>query len=112
MSKDSRHGGKYTKAHSTLSPAASRVCDIAEKCDLVKKIAIGVLSAGLKPVSGKRRVKLTPENRYCILVKIRDSASCQEVRIFTDKMQETIVAMSDGCSKIGFEVVATLPLRE
>jgi len=112
MSNDSRHGGKYTKAHSTLSPAASKVCDIADKCDLVKKIAIGVLNAGLKPANGRRRVKFTPENRYCILIKIRDNASCQEVRIYTDNPQETIVAMSDGCMKIGFEVVTTLPLRE
>lgn len=66
--KYSRSGGKYTGNHTTLSPLAATVCDIANKCDVVTKISPGFLKAGLRSVNGQRRVKITDKNGGGVIV--------------------------------------------
>lgn len=80
MSKYSRLGGKFTGNHTTLIPAATIICDIADACPVVTKISPGFIKAGLKSVNGQRRVKIT-ERDGAILLSIRDNTSHQEVLI-------------------------------
>jgi hypothetical protein len=86
MSKHSRAGGKFTGNHTTLIPAASIVCDIANALSEVTKITPGFIRAGLRPVRGQRRVKFTDEGEHCILLAVRDNASYQEVRVYVTDM--------------------------
>ena len=87
MSKYSRSGGKYTGNHTTLIPLAQVTCDIANVLPEVTKITPGFIKAGLKSVSGQRRVKFTDENEHCILLSVRDNASHQEVRVYVTDIQ-------------------------
>ena len=89
MSKYSRSGGKYTGNHTTLIPLAAEACDIASAIPEVTKITPGFIKAGLKSVSGKRRVKFTDESANCILLSVRDNASHQEVWVYVSELQET-----------------------
>jgi hypothetical protein len=83
MSKHSRIGGKYTGNHTTLIPFAASVCDIVKDITEVTKITPGFIKAGLKSVSGRRRVKITAVELTCsLLLAIRDNNSHQEVRVY------------------------------
>ncbi len=82
-----RCGGKFTGNHTTLVPLAEIVCDIANAVPEVTKITPGFIKAGLKSVSGQRRVKFTDETPHCIFLSIRDNASHQEVRVYVTDIQ-------------------------
>ena len=93
--KNSRAGGKFNNNHTTLIPAASTVADIANKCHTVYSISPGYVKAGLKPVNGQRRVKILDEGT-CILLKIRDNTSHQELHVYAHNKQEAMLAIARG----------------
>ena len=93
--KHSRAGGKYTGNHTSLIPLAATLCDIAHKSLTVTKISPGFIKAGLRSVSGQRRVKITQDSSG-ILLAVRDNASHQEVRIYATDVAEAIQAISNG----------------
>ncbi len=93
--KDSRQGGKYTGNHTTLSPAAALLCDIAHNCTNVTRISPGFLKAGLKPAGGPRRVKII-DREGGILLSIRDNTSHQEVHVYVDNLHEARLAIARG----------------
>lgn len=103
MSKHSRSGGKYTGNHTTLIPAASIVYDIATACPSVTKITPGFIKAGLKSVSGRRRVKIT-EKEGTILLSIRDNASHQEVYVYAKDTQDAKLSIARGARSEGLEI--------
>ncbi|HCC04871.1 TPA: hypothetical protein DEP58_01020 [Patescibacteria group bacterium] len=89
MSKYSRSGGKYTGNHSTLIPLACMACDFVYKFFEVNKISPGFIKSGLRSVNGNRNVKISSESCTCVLLSIRDNTSFQEVRVYTNDMQNT-----------------------
>ncbi len=93
MSKDSRSGGKYTGSHTTLTPFAREVCDLVTAVPIVTKVSLGVIKAGLPSVNGNRRVKIVNEGT-CVLLAIRDNASHQEVRVYGEVAQQTVVVIA------------------
>jgi hypothetical protein len=93
--KDSRSGGKYSGNHTTLTPAAALVCDIAHACEHVTRISPGFLKAGLKSVNGNRRVKITRDGAQ-ILLSVRDNASQQEVHVYATDIPAAILAIARG----------------
>lgn len=103
MSKHSRSGGKFTGNHTTLIPAASIICDIADACPSVSKITPGFIKAGLKSVNGHKRVKITEKNGS-ILLSIRDNASHQEVYIYAKDMQSAKLAIARGARTEGLDI--------
>ena len=104
MPKHSRSGGKYTGNHTTLIPLASIVCDIAHDLPQVTKITPGFIKAGLKSVSGDRRVKFTDENSSCIHLSVRDNASHQEVRVYVTDIQVARTAIARGVRNAGIAI--------
>lgn len=96
--KDSRAGGKFTGNHTTLSPLAALLCDIASACRYVTKISPGFLKAGLPAVNGQRRVKLsqTPGGGG-ILLSVRDNVSHQEVHVYSTKDAAAMFEIARGC---------------
>lgn len=95
MSKDSRNGGKFSGSHTTLIPAATIVADVADACDTVYRIIPGFIKAGLRSVSGNRRVKITRDENH-ILLSVRDNASQQEIHVFANDVQEAMLAIARG----------------
>lgn len=94
MSKDSRSGGKYTGNHTTLIPAAVIACDIANALSQVIKISPGFISAGTGHGCGRKRVKFTDESKSCILLKVGDNTSHQEVRVYVNNIQVARTALA------------------
>jgi hypothetical protein len=94
MSKDSRSGGKFTGNHTTLIPLASFACDVAAALSQVTKISLGFIAAGNGSGHGHKRIKFVDEGRGCILLKVRDNASYQEVRVYTINIQAAKVALA------------------
>ncbi|HEY4515621.1 MAG TPA: DUF2103 domain-containing protein [Candidatus Paceibacterota bacterium] len=100
MSKHSRSGGKFTGNHTTLIPAATIVCDVADACPSVTKIAPDFIKAGLRSVNGQRRVKITEKNG-AILLSVRDNASHQYVYVYTKDVQAAKLAIARGARNEG-----------
>ncbi|MEN8252569.1 MAG: DUF2103 domain-containing protein [Patescibacteria group bacterium] len=80
MSKGHRQGGKISGRHTTVIPAAEKIVDFLARQQEVKKISVGFIKHGIK--SGKHSVKIM-EMESGLLLKIRGSASIQEVRVYT-----------------------------
>lgn len=101
--KHSRAGGKFTGTHTTLSPAASLIADIAHGCGAVTRISPGFLKAGLPSVQGKRRVKIANDGSR-ILLTVRDNTSSQEVHLYTTDAARVIDIITEEAAKEGFAV--------
>ncbi len=91
--KTSRAGGKYTGNHTTLIPAAVRLCTYAEKYDEITRITPGFIKAGLPSVSGNRRVKIEQAGPTAIKLSVRDNTSRQEVYCYTRSHEDTVLAI-------------------
>lgn len=103
MSKDSRSGGKFSGNHTTMIPAAAVVSDIAASCPWVTNISPGFIKAGLKSVSGQKRVKISDDGSS-ILLSVRDNTSHQEVHVHTKDMQATKLAIARGARDVGLHI--------
>lgn len=103
MSKDSRSGGKFTGNHTTFIPAAVLLADIADKCAAVYRISPGFIKAGLKSVSGNRRVKITRDGSY-ILLAVRDNASQQEIHVYAHDAQVAMHTIARGARNAGLAI--------
>ncbi len=102
MSKDSRSGGKFS-GHTTLVPAAAVVADIADRSSAVYRICPGYIKAGLRSVSGHKRVKITNEGPY-ILLAVRDNASQQEVHVYATDSQQAMLDIAKGSRNAGLAI--------
>ena len=101
--KYSRSGGKFSGNHTTLSPAASLVADIAHACTAVTKISPGFLKAGLRSANGQRRLKITDSGAQ-LLLSVRDNTSQQEVHVYASDMQAAKLAIAKGAREAGLVV--------
>jgi hypothetical protein len=103
MAKNNRSGGKFTGNHTSLVPAAAIVADICDQCEVVYRISPGFIKAGLRPVNGQRRVKITDSQSY-ILLAIRDNTSQQELHIYATDTQRAKTTIAEGAKSAGFAV--------
>lgn len=101
--KHTRSGGKFSGNHTTLTPAACLIADVAAKCSAVDKISPGFLKAGLKSVNGQRRVKII-DLGTCILLAVRDNASQQEVHVYANDHQAAKLAIARGARNAGLHI--------
>ncbi|XLQ20479.1 MAG: DUF2103 domain-containing protein [Candidatus Moraniibacteriota bacterium] len=96
MSKGHRQGGKMIGSHTTVIPAAERVVDFLSREDSVNKISVGFIKHGIK--SGKHSIKIM-EMESGLLLKIRGSASIQEIRIYTSQKDIVISVIKKFANK-------------
>lgn len=101
--KDSRSGGKYGGGHTTLIPAAAVVCDAAHASPHVTKISPGFIKAGLRSVSGRRRVKINDCGEG-LLLSVRDNTSHQEVRVYVSNIHLARLDISRGARNAGLHI--------
>lgn len=86
-------GGKYTGNHTTLIPAAALMCRSLERATVVTRITPGFIKAGLRPVAGKRRIKVVIAGPGALKLSIRDNIAHQEIYIYvtnTDDARKVI----------------------
>jgi hypothetical protein len=86
MSKGHRQGGKIGGKHTTIIPVAEKIVDFLKRNELVQKISVGFIKQGIK--SGRHALKIM-EMESGLLLKIRGTASIQEIRVYTNQ-KETI----------------------
>ncbi len=84
MSKGHKQGGKITGSHTTVIPAGEKVVDFLQKEKDVNKISIGFIKHGIR--GGKHSIK-TMEMDSGLLLKIRGTASIQEIRVYTTQSE-------------------------
>jgi hypothetical protein len=91
MTKGHKQGGKMTGKHTTIIPAAENIIDLLQKNVFVDKISAGFIKHGIK--SGKHSIKIMDMDSG-LLLKIRGTASIQEIRVYTnypDEVQKVLI---------------------
>ncbi len=81
MSKGHKQGGKITGKHTTVIPSAEKIVDLLQKNVLVDKISVGFIKHGIR--GGKHAIKIMSMDSG-LLLKIRGTASIQEIRAYTE----------------------------
>lgn len=78
---------KTTKKHTTAIPVVEKLLTVLNRLSAVEKISLGVIKPKL-PV-GPRRIKILSENDKVLLIRMRDTNSLQEVRVYTYDAKQT-----------------------
>ena len=102
MPKGHRQGGKVQGRHTTIIPAAEKIVDLLNKNPDVKKISAGFIKHGIK--SGKHAIKIS-ELDSGLLLKIRGTASIQEIRVYTNKKEEVKSSLKDYSEKNNLQII-------
>lgn len=103
MSRPHRSGGKlFGGDHTTLIPYATSVVKVVESCPLVTGISIGFIRTGLK-VTREQRVRISQEGSS-ILLFVRGTTSCQQIRVYSQNIQETQLAIARGARNEGLHI--------
>jgi len=96
MSKGHRQGGKITGSHTTVIPAAEKVVDFLQRHNDVNKISVGFIVHGIK--SAKHTIKVMKTDTG-LLLKVRGSASIQEIRVYTKNKEVVISSIKEFSQK-------------
>ena len=102
MPKGHRQGGKVQGRHTTIIPAAEKIVDTLSKNPDVKKITAGFIKHGIK--SGKHAIKVS-EMESGLLLKIRGTASIQEIRIYTNEKEEVTDSLKTYSEKNNLQII-------
>lgn len=85
MSKNHRSGGKMGGKHTTVIDAAQSVVDYLMRHAHVSNIIAGHITMRLK--AAPHRMKIMEESG-CLLLKVRGTASIQEIRVFAADIEK------------------------
>ncbi len=85
MSKGHRSGGKMSGKHTTIIDAAQSVVDFLLQHPRVTKVVAGHITMRLKVAP--HRLKIIKESG-CLLLKVRGTASIQEIRVFSRHLDD------------------------
>lgn len=102
MSKGHRQGGKIKGRHTTIIPAAEKIVDTLSKNPTVKKISVGFIKHGIK--SGKHAIKVS-EMESGLLLKIRGTASIQEIRVYTNEKENIKDTLKNYSEKNNLQII-------
>lgn len=102
MSKGHRQGGKIKGRHTTIIPAAEKIVDLLSRNPEVKKISIGFIKHGIK--NGKHAIKVTDLDSG-VLLKIRGTASIQEIRIYADTKESVKNSLKKYSTKNNLQLI-------
>ena len=93
---------KTTKSHTTAIPAAERLLKELNRMAEVDKIALGIIKPKLR--AGPRRLKIMTTSDKVLLLKVRDTNSLQEVRVYTKDATVTTARLVSFVQKEGWRV--------
>lgn len=77
----SRRGKKFSGNHSSFTQMAGDLVSRLERDIEVKKISAGIIKTKLPNLQGRKRIKIIDEGA-CLLLRVRDNISQQEVRVY------------------------------
>lgn len=101
---EKRNGGKFGGDHTTLIDLAAEIADIAVSYSEVTKVSPGHINASREgSTDGKFRIKFS-EIQGGLLLKVRQSHTAQEVRIFTRDTQSTRLALARAALGRGISI--------
>jgi len=101
MSKGHKQGGKITGSHTTVIPAAEKIVDLLQKNVMVQKISVGFIKHGIK--NGRQAIKIM-EMDSGLLLKVRGTASIQEIRVYTNNQEKITEALKIFANKNHYRV--------
>lgn len=101
--KNHRDGGKMGGNHTTLIDLAVTMVDFARSRPEVKSVSPGMIQVGSGVTGGVQRVKFS-WIRGGLLMTIRQNRSVQEVRVFTDDTQTTMVELARAARNIDIPI--------
>jgi hypothetical protein len=87
-----RAGGKIGGRHTTLIDAAKPVVDFLLKHPEANSVVVGYITMRLR--TAPQRIKIMEESG-CLLLKIRGTASLQEVRVFSKNLEKIRQSLED-----------------
>lgn len=87
---DHRSGGKIGGKHTTVIDASKPVVDFLLKNVNVTSVTVGHIKMGIR--ASQQRIKIKEETG-CLLIKVRGSASVQELRVFSQDLRRVKVAL-------------------
>jgi hypothetical protein len=93
---------KTTKKHTTAIPTVEKLLKSLNRMPEVTKISLGVIKPKLRV--GPRRIKIMSDNNKVLLLKMRDTNSLQEVRVYTGDATETTDKIVSFAKKQGWAV--------
>jgi len=93
---------KTTSSHTTAIPAVEMLLNLLNKMPEVEKISLGVIKPKLR--AGSRRLKIMADNDKVLLLKVRDSNSLQEVRVYTSDSAATKTVLNTFAGKKGWGI--------
>lgn len=88
-----RAGKKITGNHTSAIELAAEIVDFLEKQPEVTKISLGFITPK-STKSAVKIVKITPENNRCVLLKAIQKGTVQELRFYSEDVNQTIEALS------------------
>lgn len=92
MAKGHRQGGKIGGRHTSVIPAAEKLVDFLQREPAVNKISIGYIKHGIG--GGKHSIK-TSLRDGSLFIKIRGTASIQEIHVYTDTPEDVQSAIKE-----------------
>ncbi|MFW0871114.1 MAG: hypothetical protein ACKKL4_01515 [Patescibacteria group bacterium] len=84
----SKSGKKFASSHSSYTEMANNLVSFLETTDGINKISAGIIKTNLSNLKGSKRIKLLDQGS-CVLLRIRDNISLQEVRLYGDNQTIT-----------------------
>jgi hypothetical protein len=102
MAKGHRQGGKIKGRHTTVIPVVEKLIDSLEKCVAVQKISVGFIKQGIK--NGKHAIKVM-EMDSGLLLKVRGTASIQEIRVYASQKEEIQEMLKQHTNKNHLQII-------
>ena len=93
---------KTTKSHTTAIPLVEKLLKALNRMAEVDKISLGIIKPKLR--AGIRRLKIMTQNEKTLLLKVRDTNSLQEVRVYTSAPETTQENIADWAQNHGLRI--------
>lgn len=98
-----RDGRKFGGEHGSLIDLAAEISDMLQRLPETEKISPGFIKMGIGNGRGRKSVKIIDE-AGCVLLKIKQSSSYQEVRIFTKNRQSLKLQLAKWLRNNGINI--------
>ncbi len=99
------HKNKITRSHTTATKAAQEIVEILRGHPEVKKISLGFIKAGLRPLKGgsPRRIKAW-ERDGGLHLTVRDNVTVQEMSIYVTDTEPVLRSLKSAVPDRGFSI--------
>lgn len=97
-----RSGKKFAQGHTSATKSVAILADKLVQSGLVKKISLGYIRSGLRPLHGRKRLKIKSD-KGSLLIALREGITVQEIRVFGDDLTTLYANILLFTGELGFE---------